>query len=104
MDRHRTLRRLSEFFSSVLRSWLCRGEATRWGGDLVTLFQANVPVVFSGVGIFPGDYVYADSAGAVAISRSQIRAMLKNAVRVAEEDGGYREATKAEGPSAPSSQ
>ncbi len=70
----------------------------------MTLLQANVPVVISGVRIFPGDYVYADSAGAVAIPRSQIRDVLKEAVRVAEEDAGYREATKAEGPSAPSSQ
>jgi regulator of RNase E activity RraA len=82
----------------------CRGEATRWGGDVVTPFQANVPVVISGVGIFPGDYVYADSAGAVAIPRSQIRDVLNEAGRVAEEDAGYREAIKAEHPSAPSGQ
>ena len=28
----------------------CSGEATKWGGGEVTPFQANVPVVLSGVG------------------------------------------------------
>ena len=28
----------------------CAGEATRWGGDEVTPFQANVPVVMRGWG------------------------------------------------------
>ena len=32
----------------------CSGEATRWGGDRVTPFQANVPVVLDGVGVVPG--------------------------------------------------
>ena len=32
----------------------CSGEATRWGGDRVTPFQANVPVVLDGVGVLPG--------------------------------------------------
>jgi regulator of RNase E activity RraA len=32
----------------------CAGEATRWGGDLITPLQANVPVVLRGVGVLPG--------------------------------------------------
>ena len=47
----------------------CSGEATRWGGPEVTPFQANVPVVISGVGIMPGQYVFADSSGAVVIPK-----------------------------------
>ena len=35
----------------------CGGETTRWGGDEVTPFQSNVPVVVGGVGIFPGYWV-----------------------------------------------
>jgi hypothetical protein len=31
----------------------CSGEATRWGEGEVTPFQANVPVVVSGVGVTP---------------------------------------------------
>lgn len=67
----------------------CRGEATRWGGDVVTPFQANVPVVVSGVGVRPGDYVYADSSGAVVIPASQVREVLAGAVAVTEEDQRY---------------
>jgi regulator of RNase E activity RraA len=67
----------------------CRGEATRWGGDAVTPFQANVPVIVSRVGIHPGDYVYADSSGAVVIPASQVAEVLAEAVRVTREDAGY---------------
>ena len=35
----------------------CSGEATRWGGDHLTPFQANAPVVLQGVGGVPGQYV-----------------------------------------------
>ena len=52
--RLRDLDQLAEFDFATY----CRGETTRWGGDAVTPFQANVPVVISGVGIFPGDYIY----------------------------------------------
>jgi regulator of RNase E activity RraA len=74
----------------------CRGETTRWGGDVVTPFQANVPVVISGVGLRPGDFIYADSSGAVAIPQSEVREVLEEAVRVSGEDSGYIEAIKEE--------
>jgi regulator of RNase E activity RraA len=32
----------------------CSGEATKGGGDEATPFQADVPVIISGVGVFPG--------------------------------------------------
>jgi 4-hydroxy-4-methyl-2-oxoglutarate aldolase len=76
----------------------CRGEATRWGGDTVTPFQANVPVVVSGVGITPGDYVFADSAGAVVIPAAQVSHVLEEATRVRQEDDGYMETIKHESP------
>lgn len=79
----------------------CRGEATRWGGDVVTPFQANVPVVVSGVGIHPGDYVYADSSGAVVIPASQVREVLEGAVRVTDEERGYLEDIAREDPTGP---
>ncbi|MBY8882899.1 RraA family protein [Actinacidiphila acidipaludis] len=37
----------------------CRGEEARWGGDKVTPFEANRPVVVYGVAVRPGDYVWA---------------------------------------------
>jgi regulator of RNase E activity RraA len=76
----------------------CRGETTRWGGDVVTPFQANIPVVISGVGIRPGDFICADSSGAVVIPQSQVRDVLEEAVRVSGEDSGYIEAIKQEDP------
>ena len=60
----------------------CRGEATRWGGDVVTPYQANVPVVVSKVGIHPGDFIFADSAGAVVIPPSQVEVAVEEALRV----------------------
>ena len=50
----------------------CAGEATRWGGDLVTPHQANVPVVLRGVGVMPGQYVFADDSGAVLIPAGDV--------------------------------
>lgn len=64
----------------------CRGEATRWGGDAITPYQANVPVVISGVGIHPDDYIFADSSGAVVIPSGQLAAVVDEAARVNDED------------------
>jgi len=69
----------------------CSGEATKWGGDEVTPFQANVPVVLSGVGVLPGNYVFADSSGAVVIPDVQIDDVLAGARAVNDEDAGFRE-------------
>jgi regulator of RNase E activity RraA len=82
-------------------STYCRGEATRWGGDVVTPFQANVPVVIDGVGIKPGDYIHADSSGAVAIPAAEVRSVLEGAVAVVREDDGYLAAIKEESPGRP---
>jgi regulator of RNase E activity RraA len=75
----------------------CSGEATRWGGDTVTPFQANVPVVVNGVGIMPGSYVFADSSGAVVIPPHQIEEVLEGARNVEGEDETYRAEIKREG-------
>ena len=64
----------------------CNGEATRWGGDSVTPYQANVPVVISQVGIHPGDFIFADAHGAVVIPPAQVRDVVDEALRVNEED------------------
>jgi regulator of RNase E activity RraA len=64
----------------------CRGEATRWGGDVVTPYQANVPVVVSQVGIHPGDYVFADASGAVVIPAAQLDDVVEEAMRVNSDD------------------
>jgi regulator of RNase E activity RraA len=68
----------------------CSGEATRWGGGELTPFQANVPVVLSGVGVLPGQYVFADRSGAVLIPDVQIEEVLAEARAVEAEDARYR--------------
>jgi len=77
----------------------CSGQATRWGGDSVTPYQANVPVVVSGVGIHPGDFVFADASGAVIIPRHQHRDVIDEAMRVNAEDVEALEMITAESPS-----
>lgn len=69
----------------------CSGQATRWGGGEVTPFQANVPVVVSRVGVTPGDYVFADSSGAVVIPAGQVDDVVAGAREVEDEDARFRE-------------
>jgi 4-hydroxy-4-methyl-2-oxoglutarate aldolase len=68
----------------------CAGETTHWGGAEVTPFQANVPVVLSGVGVVPGQYVFADSSGAVVIPDAQVEKVLELARDVENEDARSR--------------
>ena len=75
----------------------CSGEATRWGGDSVTPFQANVPVVLAGVGVMPGSYIFADASGAVVIPSDQIEAVIGEARRIEAEDAAHRERIATEG-------
>src|SRR5919106_4868924 len=75
----------------------CSGEATKWGGGEVTPFQANVPVVVSGVGVMPGQYIFADSSGAVVLPDGQIADVIEGARSVEAEDAGYREEIAREG-------
>jgi 4-hydroxy-4-methyl-2-oxoglutarate aldolase len=76
----------------------CRGEATRWGGDVVTPFEANRPVVIDGVGIRPGDFVFADSSGAVAIPAGQVVEVVAEARRIVAADAGFMEGIRTEDP------
>jgi 4-hydroxy-4-methyl-2-oxoglutarate aldolase len=76
----------------------CSGETTRWGGGEVTPFQANVPVVVSRVGVTPGDYVFADSSGAVVIPAGQVDDVIAGARAVESEDSRSREEIEQEGP------
>jgi 4-hydroxy-4-methyl-2-oxoglutarate aldolase len=57
-------------------------------GDTV---QANVPVVLSGVGVIPGQYVFADSSGAVMIPPGDLERALAEARSIKADDARYRE-------------
>jgi regulator of RNase E activity RraA len=79
------LRDFAQLGDYAFATW-CRGEATRWGGDTVMPFAANVPVEVGGVCVIPGDYVYADSSGAVVIPRASLRRVIDEALSVEAED------------------
>jgi 4-hydroxy-4-methyl-2-oxoglutarate aldolase len=64
----------------------CRGETVRAAGDRVSPFAAGVPVVLDGVGVLPGDWVFADGAGAVIVPASAVREVLEDARRIEESD------------------
>ncbi|HEY6636933.1 MAG TPA: RraA family protein [Solirubrobacterales bacterium] len=76
----------------------CSGETTKWGGGEVTPFQANVPVVISGVGVVPGSWVFADSSGAVVIPGPQLEDVLAGARTVETEDATSRDQISREQP------
>lgn len=48
-------------------AFYCAGETVRAGTAELMPSAVNVPVVLAGVTVVPGDYVYADSTGAVII-------------------------------------
>lgn len=80
-------------------STYCRGETTRWGGDALRPYRANEPVVISGVGIVPGDYVYADASGGVIVPGADIETILEMANRIADEDAAFIDEIAGEDPS-----
>lgn len=76
----------------------CRGETTRSGGDVVTPYEANRPVVIAGVAVRPGDYVFADLSGAAVIPADDVRAVLQLANEVVAEDADAIVAIRGEAP------
>jgi regulator of RNase E activity RraA len=76
----------------------CRGEATRWGGNTVMPFAANVAVEIGGVCVIPGDYLYADASGAVVIPRPSLRRVIDEALTIEAADARSLEQIAAEQP------
>jgi regulator of RNase E activity RraA len=79
------LRDFEQLGEYAFATW-CRGEATRWGGDTVMPFAANVAVEIGGVSVIPGDYVYADASGAVVIPQASLKRVIEEALSVEAED------------------
>jgi regulator of RNase E activity RraA len=79
------LRDFDQLSDYTFATW-CRGEATRWGGDTVMPFAANVVVEIDGVCVVPGDYVYADASGAVVVPRASLRRVVDEALSIEAED------------------
>jgi len=92
--RLRDFDQLSEY---AFATW-CRGEATRWGGDTVMPFAANVPVEIGGVCMVPGDYLYADASGAVVIPRASLQRVICEALSIEAEDARSLEQIATERP------
>ena len=79
------LRDLEEIADFELVAY-CGGETVRAAGDDVTPLAANVPVEIDGVGVLPGDWIFADAAGAVVIPAGDITAVLDAARAIEERD------------------
>ncbi|MFD8078730.1 RraA family protein [Streptomyces sp. NPDC059718] len=79
------LRDFAQLRDHGFASW-CRGEATRWGGDVVMPYAAGVAVEVAGVCITPGDYVFADAAGAVVIPQAGLERVFQEAAKVEAEE------------------
>jgi regulator of RNase E activity RraA len=91
------LRDFDQLGNYAFTTW-CRGEATRWGGDTVMPFAANVAVEIAGVCVIPGDYLYADASGAVVIPRSSLKRVIDEALSVEAEDARSLEQIATEQP------
>lgn len=83
------LRDFDELAGEPYAAW-CSGEAVAWGGGDVTPFQANVPIVVRGVGVYPDQYVFCDSSGAVFIPESDIDDILETAHQIRRDDASSR--------------
>jgi regulator of RNase E activity RraA len=55
-------------------------------------------VVIDGVGIRPGDLIFADSSGAVAIPGGQVDEVIAEAQRIVAADAGFMEQIRTEDP------
>jgi regulator of RNase E activity RraA len=76
----------------------CRGEAARAGARDLMPVAANVPVSLCGTTVVPGDFVYADSAGAVVIPGGHLEQVLASATEIQQEDAAILKVIRAEQP------
>ena len=91
------LRDFDQLADYAFATW-CRGEATRWGGDTVMPFAADVAVEIGGACVIPGDYVYADASGAVVIPRGSLQQVIDEALSIEVEDARSLEEIATEQP------
>ena len=91
------LRDLSELAGYGLAVW-CTGETTKAGGAVIRPYLANVPVSLAGITVVPGDYVVADSSGAVVIPPAHLDDVLEEARDMAAMARQMEEAIRIEDP------
>ena len=76
----------------------CRGETVLAGAAALTPVAANVPVSLDGTTVLPGDYIYADSAGAVVIPAGALDRVLESAAEIDAGDEAYLSIIRNEDP------
>lgn len=64
----------------------CRGETVFAGSAEIMPIAVGTPVAIGGATVFPGDYVYADGAGAVVMPARDLQRVLDLAVETEQED------------------
>lgn len=79
------LRDFDELAAYRFATW-CGGETPLRAGDVLRPLRADVPVAVGGVGICPGDHVYADQAGAVVIPAGHVEEVLAAARAIERRD------------------
>ncbi len=67
----------------------CKGKAVSWGGGTVVPTAVNMPIALAGIRVVPGDYIYADDAAVVVLPSQRILDILKEAVKVEQEDASF---------------
>ncbi|MFI9613421.1 RraA family protein [Streptomyces sp. NPDC052023] len=76
----------------------CLGQTSKWGGDVVTPYEIDRPVVVSGVTVRPGDCVFADVSGAVVVPAAQVVAVFEEAARIAQTEEAFAERVRDDDP------
>lgn len=72
------------------------GETVRAAGDDARPLEGNVPVEIDGIGVLPGDWVYADNAGAVFIPADSLDEALERARDIEGKDAAAVAKTRVE--------
>lgn len=79
-------------------AFYCSGEATRAGGNVIQPYLAATPVSLQGTTVVPGDWVFADSSGAVIIPEGALGEVLPAARELKNMGLNVRQAIKTEDP------
>ncbi|MET7519433.1 RraA family protein [Streptomyces sp. NPDC005480] len=89
------LRDFDQLRESGIAAW-CSGEATRWGGDTIMPYAADITVEVGGVCVTPGDFIYADASGAVVIPAHSLSRVLDEAAAIDAEDARFTQTIRDE--------
>lgn len=80
-----------------LATW-CRGSSCKAGSSELMAVGANVPAVIGDTTVVPGDWIYADRAGAVVVPEEHLDAVLDRAVEKEEQDAEDAQRIREEDP------